>query len=159
MSFPARRTPLLLRLVLVKKLLEAGVLFLAALLSVAASRHYQELPHWADRLGTGHHLVLETLVHEATDMGPWRLHLTAVATALFAVLITVACVATLQHRSWGEWMLLIVFLAMLALEGLDLLREPNGMHGLVLAITLVGTVLVMVEMRQGRRENCRPGPP
>jgi hypothetical protein len=52
-----------------------------------------------------------------------------------------------------------VFLAMLALEGLDLLREPNGMHGLVLAITLVGTVLVMVELRQGRRENCRPGPP
>ena len=153
----ARSTPLLLKLVLFKKLVEAGVLFVASLLSLAGSRHYQQLPQLADRLGAGHRLVLEALARQEMAMSPGRLEITAIATALFAVLITVASLATLGQRPWGEKMLLAVFLAMLPLEAWDLMREPSWLHGLVLALTLLGTVLVLGELRQASRARQRSG--
>ncbi len=153
----ARSTPLLLKLVLFKKLVEAGVLFVAALLSLAGSRHYQQLPQLADRLGTGHRLVLEALARQEMTMSPGRLEITAIAAALFAVLITVASLATLGQRPWGEKTLLVVFLTMLPLEAWDLVREPSWLHGLVLALTLLGTVLVVGELRQATRARQRTG--
>lgn len=156
MNQPARSTPLLLRLVLYKKLLEAGVLFVAALLSLVGIRHYQQLPELADRLGAGHRLVLEALARQGMDMSPGRLEITAIAAALFSVLITVAALATLRQRPWGEWMLLGVLLTMLPLEAWDLGHEPNWLHGLVLALTLLGTVLVVGELRQSARARQRP---
>lgn len=157
MKQPARSTPLLLKLVLVKKLVEAGILFVAALLSLAGSRHYQQLPQLADRLGAGHRLVLEALARHELAMSPGRLEITAIVAALFAVLITVASLATLRQRPWGEKMLVAVFLAMLPLEAWDLVREPSVMHGLVLALTLLGTVLVLGELRQSARAAQRSG--
>ena len=142
---------------LFKKLVEAGVLFVAALLSLAGSRHHQQLPQLADRLGAGHRLVLEALARHALAMSPWRLEITAIAAALFAVLITVASLATLGQRPWGEKMLLVVFLTMLPLEAWDLVREPSWLHGLVLALTLLGTVLVIGELRQASRARQRSG--
>jgi uncharacterized membrane protein (DUF2068 family) len=149
--------PLLLKLVVFKKLVEAGSLFVAALLSLAGIRDYQALPELADRLGAGHRLVLEALVHQATAMGPGRLKLTAIAAALFAVLITVASLATLRQRPWGEKMLLVVFLVMLPLEAWDLVHEPTWLHGVVLALTLLGTVLVGRELRRSARIQPIPG--
>jgi len=143
--------PLLLKLVVFKKLVEAGVLFVAALLSLAGFRHYKQLPELADRLGAGHRLVLAALAHQAMGMGPWRLQITAIAALLFAVLITVASLATLGQRPWGEKMLLVVFLTMLPLEAWDLVHAPNGLHGLVVALTLLGIALVVTEMRQSSR--------
>ncbi|MEI7665737.1 MAG: DUF2127 domain-containing protein [Synechococcaceae cyanobacterium ELA263] len=156
MNQPGRSTPLLLKLLVFKKLVEAGVLFVAALLSLVGSRHYRQLPELADRLGAGHRLVLEALARQEIGMGLWRLQITAIAAALFAVLITVASLATLRQRPWGEKMLLAVFLAMLPLEGWDLVREPSWPHGLVLALTLLGTVLVLGELRQSNRARQRP---
>jgi len=149
--------PLLLKLVVFKKLVEAGVLFVAALLSLAGIRHYQELPQLADRLGAGHRLVLAALARQATDMGPARLQITAIFAGLFAVLITVASLATLRQRPWGEKMLLVVFLTMLPLEAWDLVHEPTWLHGLVLALTLLGTVLVGRELRRSARIQLTSG--
>ncbi len=143
--------PLLLKLVVFKKLVEAGVLFVAALLSLAGFRHYQQLPELADRLGAGHRLVLAALAHQAMGMGQTRLQITAIAALLFAVLITVASLASLRQRPWGERMLLVVFLMMLPLEAWDLVHEPNWLHGLVLALTLLGTGLVAQELRRSSR--------
>ena len=153
---PARSTPLLLKLVLFKKLVEAGVLFVAALLSLAGIRHYQDLPELADRLGAGHRPLLAALAHQAIGMGPWQLEITAIAATLFSVLITVASLATLRQRPWGERLLLTVLLTMLPLESWDLVREPSWLHGLVVAFTLLGTLLVIGEMRQSSRAGQRP---
>ncbi|MCX5946641.1 MAG: hypothetical protein NTY67_00075 [Cyanobacteria bacterium] len=77
---------------------------------------------------------------------------------VLAVLITVASVATLRQRSWGERRRLVVaFLAMLPLEAWALLREPSWLHGLVLDLTLVGTVLVAGELRHCARARRRSG--
>lgn len=71
---------------------------------------------------------------------------------VLAELIKVASVATLRQRSWGERRLLVVvFLAMGPLEAWDLLREPSWLHGLVLDLTLGGTVLVAGELRHCAR--------
>jgi uncharacterized membrane protein (DUF2068 family) len=145
--------PLLLKLVVFKKLVEAGVLFVAALLSLAGFRHYQQLPELADRLAAGHHLVLAALAHQAIGMSPWRLQVTAIAALLFAVLITVASLATLRQHPWGEKMLLVVFLTMLPLEAWDLVHEPTGLHGLALGLTVLGIGLVVQEMRQSCRSH------
>ena len=136
-----------------KKLVEAGVLFVAALLSLAGIRHYEELPELADRLGAGHRLVLAALARQATDMGPGRLQITAIFAALFAVLITVASLATLRQRPWGERMLLVVFLTMVPLELWDLAHQPSWMHALVLLFTLLGIVLVARELGQSSRSH------
>jgi len=149
--------PLLLKLVVCKKLLEAGVLFVAALLALAGSRHYEQLPELADRLGAGHRPVLEALARHEIGMSLWRLQIMALIAGVLAVLITVASVATLRQRPWGERLLLVVFLAMLPLEAWDLLREPSWLHGLVLALTLVGTVLVAGELRHSARARRRSG--
>ena len=90
-------------------------------------------------------------------MSPGRLEITAIAAALFAVLITVASLATLGQRPWGERMLLVVLLTMVPLEAWDLMREPSWLHGLVLALTLLGTVLVLGELRQASRARQRSG--
>jgi uncharacterized membrane protein (DUF2068 family) len=90
------------------------------------------------------------------EMSPGRLEMTAIAAALFSVLITVASLATLRQRPWGEWMLLGVLLTMLPLEAWDLGREPSWPHGLVLALTLLGTVLVLGELRHSARARQRP---
>ncbi|MFZ0408482.1 MAG: DUF2127 domain-containing protein [Cyanobium sp.] len=157
MHQPVRSTPLLLRLLVCKKLFEAGVLFVAALLSLAGSRHYGQLPLLADRLGASHRLVLEALARYELGMSPWRLQITALLAGLLAVLITVAALATLRQRPWGERLLLLVFLAMLPLEAWDLLREPSWLHGLVLALTLLGTLLLGGELRQAARAQRRAG--
>ena len=72
------------------------------------------------------------------------------------MLITVASLATLRQRPWGERLLLAVLLTMLPLESWDLVREPSWLHGLVVAFTLLGTLLVIGEMRQSSRAGQRP---
>jgi len=51
----------LLKLIVLKKLLLAALLFLLAVLALGGSRHYQQLPVLAQKLSSGDHLLLANL--------------------------------------------------------------------------------------------------
>jgi hypothetical protein len=52
---------------------------------------------------------------------------------------------------------LLLKLVMLPLEAWDLGHEPTWLHGVVLALTLLGTVLVGRELRRSARIQPIPG--
>lgn len=139
---------MLLKLVVLKKLLLAVLLAVLALLSVAGSRHYQQLPELLQHLSGSDHIVLIDLTRKAVGLGQARLLLAAAVLAGGAALLAVAALATLRHKRWGEWLLLVLLASSLPLELRAMLQQPSWGHGAALAISLLGTALIALEVRQ-----------
>jgi|GEM_PF-547814 len=142
---------MLLKLVLIKKLVEAFLLLVVAFLATVGSRHYAQLPNLVDQLTGADRKLLAHLADRAVAAGPDRLELVGAGAAIYGLLIVIAAVATWRRAPWGEWLMLGVFLSALPMEIWEITKEPSVPHGLILALTLLGLGLLLREMRaQGR---------
>ena len=132
---------LLVRLVVIKKLLLAGVLFAISLAAVFGDVHYAELSDFAETWGNADRQFLSSLAVKGTLLGPTRLMRLALVSGLYAALIFVAAWATWVGRRWGEWLLVGVLGLALPLELADALHEQNPRTWVVLGLTVIGLVL------------------
>ena len=142
---------MLLKLVLVKKLVEAFLLLVVAFFATVGSRHYVQLPLVVDQLTGADRQLLAQLAHRAVAAGPDRLELVGAGAGIYAQLILIAALATWRRAPWGEWLMVAVFLSALPMEIWEITKQPSIPHGLVLALTLLGLGLLLWEMgAQGR---------
>lgn len=141
---------MLLRLIVFKKLLVALVLFAVSLLSLVGSRRYDQLPDLMQELTQTDHTLLAALVNRGLDEGVWRLQVTALVSGLYGLVITVAAIGTLRGKAWGEWLLLAVLLSSLPVEVLELIKKPSTVHVALLAITVMGSLLLGLQLRRRR---------
>tara|TARA_B100002051_G_scaffold259934_1_gene279955 strand:+ start:856 stop:1287 length:432 start_codon:yes stop_codon:yes gene_type:complete len=141
---------MLLRLIVFKKLLVALVLFAVSLLSLVGSRRYDQLPDLMQELTETDHTLLAALVNRGLDEGVWRLQVTALVSGLYGLVITVAAIGTLRGKAWGEWLLLAVLLSSLPVEVLELIKKPSTVHVALLAITVMGSLLLGLQLRRRR---------
>ena len=132
---------LLVRLVVIKKLLLAGVLFAISLAAVFGDVHYAELSDFAETWGNADRQFLSSLAVKGTLLGPTRLMRLALVSGLYAALILVAAWATWVGRRWGEWLLVGVLGLALPLELADALHEQSPRTWVVLGLTVLGLVL------------------
>ena len=132
---------LLVRLIVIKKLLLAGVLFAISLAAVFGDVHYAELSNFAETWGNADRQFLSSLAVKGTLLGPTRLMRLALVSGLYAALILVAAWATWVGRRWGEWLLVGVLGLALPLELADALHEQNPRTWVVLGLTVIGLVL------------------
>ena len=132
---------LLIRLIVIKKLLLAGVLLAISLAAVFGDVHYAELSDFAETWGNGDRQFLSALAVKGTLLGPTRLMRLAFVSGLYAALILVAAWATWVGRRWGEWLLVGVLGLALPLELADALHEQSPRTWLVLGLTVLGLVL------------------
>ena len=132
---------LLVRLIVIKKLLLAGVLFAISLAAVFGDVHYAELSDFAETWGNADRQFLSSLAVKGTLLGPTRLMRLALVSGLYAALILVAAWATWVGRRWGEWLLVGVLGLALPLELADALHEQSPRTWLVLGLTVIGLVL------------------
>ena len=141
---------MLLRLIVFKKLLVALVLFAVSLLSLVGSRRYDQLPDLMQELTETDHTLLAALVNRGLDEGVWRLQVTALVSGLYGLVIAVAAIGTLRGKAWGEWLLLAVLLSSLPVEVLELIKKPSTVHVALLAITVMGSLLLGLQLRRRR---------
>ena len=141
---------MLLRLIVFKKLLVALVLFAVSLLSLVGIRRYDQLPDLMQELTQTDHTLLAALVNRGLDEGVWRLQVTALVSGLYGLVITVAAIGTLRGKAWGEWLLLAVLLSSLPVEVLELIKKPSTVHVALLAITVMGSLLLGLQLRRRR---------
>ena len=132
---------LLVRLIVIKKLLLAGVLFAISLAAVFGDVHYAELSDFAETWGNADRQFLSSLAVKGTLLGPTRLMRLALVSGLYAALILVAAWATWVGRRWGEWLLVGVLGLALPLELADALHEQSPRTWVVLGLTVLGLVL------------------
>ena len=132
---------LLVRLIVIKKLLLAGALFVISLAAVFGDVHYAELSDFAETWGNADRQFLSSLAVKGTLLGPTRLMRLALVSGLYAALILVAAWATWVGRRWGEWLLVGVLGLALPLELADALHEQSPRTWVVLGLTVVGLVL------------------
>ena len=132
---------LLVRLIVIKKLLLAGVLFAISLAAVFGDVHYAELSDFAATWGNADRQFLSSLAVKGTLLGPTRLMRLALVSGLYAALILVAAWATWVGRRWGEWLLVGVLGLALPLELADALHEQSPRTWVVLGLTVLGLVL------------------
>ena len=132
---------LLVRLIVIKKLLLAGVLFAISLAAVFGDVHYAELSDFAATWGNADRQFLSSLAVKGTLLGPTRLMRLALVSGLYAALILVAAWATWVGRRWGEWLLVGVLGLALPLELADALHEQSPRTWVVLGLTVIGLVL------------------
>ena len=132
---------LLVRLIVIKKLLLAGVLFAISLAAVFGDVHYAELSDFAETWGNADRQFLSSLAVKGTLLGPTRLMRLALVSGLYAALILVAAWATWVGRRWGEWLLVGVLGLALPLELADALHEQSPRTWVVLGLTVIGLVL------------------
>ena len=131
----------LIRLIVVKKLLLAGVLLCISLVAVLGDVHYAELSDFAETWGNADRQFLTSLAEKGSLLGPTRLMRLALVSGLYAALILVAAWATWVGRRWGEWLLVGVLGLALPLELADALHEQSPRTWVVLGLTLIGIVL------------------
>ena len=131
----------LIRLIVVKKLLLAGVLLCISLAAVFGDVHYAELSDFAETWGNADRQFLSSLAEQGSLPGPTRLMRLALVSGLYAALILVAAWATWVGRRWGEWLLVGVLGLALPLELADALHEQSPRTWVVLGLTLIGIVL------------------
>ena len=131
----------LIRLIVVKKLLLAGVLLAISLAAVFGDVHYAELTDFAETWGKADRQFLSSLAVKGTLLGPTRLTRLAFVSGLYAALILVAAWATWVGRRWGEWLLVGVLGLALPLELADALHEQSPRTWVVLGLTVLGLVL------------------
>ena len=141
---------MLLRLIVFKKLLVALVLFAVSLLSLVGSRRYDQLPDLMQELTETDHTLLAALVNRGLDEGVWRLQVTALVSGLYGLVITVAAIGTLRGKAWGELLLLAVLLSSLPVEVLELIKKPSTVHVALLTITVMGSLLLGLQLRRRR---------
>jgi uncharacterized membrane protein (DUF2068 family) len=67
---------------------------------------------------------------------------------IYGLVIAVAALGTLRDRAWGEWLLLLVLLSSLPLELGELIKEPTPVHAILVAVTVVGTVVIGLQLRR-----------
>ena len=139
---------MLLKLIVFKKLLVAVVLLALSLLSLVGSHRYEHLPQLLQELTDSDHQLLANLVSRGLREGPQGLQITALVTGLYGSAITMAALGTLQGRLWGEWLLLLVLISSLPLELHELMKEPTLVHALLVTLTLVGSVLIGLQLRR-----------
>ena len=131
----------LIRLIVVKKLLLAGVLLAISLAAVFGDVHYAELSDFAETWGKADRQFLSSLAEKGTLLGPTRLMRLALVSGLYAALILVAAWATWVGRRWGEWLLVGVLGLALPLELEHALHEQSPRPWIVLGLTVIGLVL------------------
>ena len=131
----------LIRLIVVKKLLLAGVLLCISLAAVFGDVHYAELSDFAETWGNADRQFLTSLAEKGSLLGPTRLMRLALVSGLYAALILVAAWATWVGRRWGEWLLVGVLGLALPLELADALHEQSPRTWVVLGLTVIGIVL------------------
>jgi len=131
----------LIRLIVVKKLLLAGVLLTISLAAVFGDVHYAELSDFAETWGKADRQFLSSLAEKGTLLGPTRLMRLAFVSGLYAAMIMIAAWATWVGRRWGEWLLVGVLGLALPLELEHALHEQSPRTWLVLGLTVVGLVL------------------
>ena len=131
----------LIRLIVVKKLLLAGVLLTISLAAVFGDVHYAELSDFAETWGKADRQFLSSLAEKGTLLGPTRLMRLAFVSGLYAAMIMIAAWATWVGRRWGEWLLVGVLGLALPLELEHALHEQSPRTWLVLGLTVIGLVL------------------
>jgi|TARA_B100000085_G_scaffold177403_1_gene161659 uncharacterized membrane protein (DUF2068 family) len=131
----------LIRLIVVKKLLLAGVLLTISLAAVFGDVHYAELSDFAETWGKADRQFLSSLAEKGTLLGPTRLMRLAFVSGLYAAMIMVAAWATWVGRRWGEWLLVGVLGLALPLELEHALHEQSPRTWVVLGLTVIGLVL------------------
>ena len=131
----------LIRLIVVKKLLLAGVLLTISLAAVFGDVHYAELSDFAETWGKADRQFLSSLAEKGTLLGPTRLMRLAFVSGLYAAMIMVAAWATWVGRRWGEWLLVGVLGLALPLELDHALHEQSPRTWVVLGLTVIGLVL------------------
>ena len=141
---------MLLRLIVFKKLLVALVLFAVALLSLVGSRRYDQLPDLMQELTESDNTLLAALVNRGLDEGVRRLQITALVSGLYGFVIAVAALGTLRGKAWGEWLLLAVLLSSLPVEIHELVKEPSTVHVVLLTITVMGSLILGLQLRRRR---------
>ena len=131
----------LIRLIVVKKLLLAGVLLTISLAAVFGDVHYAELSDFAETWGKADRQFLSSLAEKGTLLGPTRLMRLAFVSGLYAAMIMGAAWATWVGRRWGEWLLVGVLGLALPLELEHALHEQSPRTWVVLGLTVIGLVL------------------
>ena len=111
---------------------------------------YDQLPDLMQELTETDHTLLAALVNRGLDEGVWRLQVTALVSGLYGLVITVAAIGTLRGKAWGEWLLLAVLLSSLPVEVLELIKKPSTVHVALLTITVMGSLLLGLQLRRRR---------
>jgi uncharacterized membrane protein (DUF2068 family) len=142
---------MLLKLIVLKKLLLAALLFLLAVLALGGSRHYQQLPALAQKLSSGDHLLLANLARRAMGFQQGALGAVALVLGLYAILLTCAAVASWQRKRWGDQVLLSVFALEVVVELWQCLTSFAWPHVAAIAISLLGMRLIVVHLRRQAR--------
>ena len=153
-EFPQLRggsVDMLLKLIVLKKLVLAALLFVLAVLALGGSRHYQQLPALSQKLSSGNHLVLANLAKSAMGFQQGALVAVAVLLGLYAVLLTVAALASWQRKRWGDQVLLSVFCLEIVVELWQCFTSFGWLHVAAIAISLLGIRLILVHLRRHPR--------
>ena len=143
----------LIRLIVVKKLLLAGVLLTISLAAVFGDVHYAELSDFAETWGKADRQFLSSLAEKGTLLGPTRLMRLAFVSGLYAAMIMIAAWATWVGRRWGEWLLVGVLGLALPLELDHALHEQSPRTWVVLGLTVIGVALTTRLALSSERRN------
>ena len=131
----------LIRLIVLKKILLAGVLLAISLAAAFGDMHYAELSDFAEIWGKADRQLLSSLAEKGTLLGPTRLMRLALVSGFYSALILLAAWATLVGRRWGEWLLVAVLGVALPLELGHAVHEQSPRAWIVLGLTVMGLVL------------------
>jgi uncharacterized membrane protein (DUF2068 family) len=148
---PGRSADMLLKLIVLKKLLLAALLFLLSVLALGGSRHYQQLPALAQKLSSGDHLVLANLAKRAMGFHQDALVVVALVLGFYAIVLTCAAVASWQRKRWGDQVLLGVFGLEIVVELWQSFTSFAWSHVAAIAISLLGIRLIVVHLRRHPR--------
>lgn len=144
------RPTLLLRLIVVKKLVVACLLLAVAALSSYGYGHYDSLEGLAELWGESDRRLLLALTIKGINLGSDGLERTAAGSGLYGLVVLVAAVATWRGQRWGEVLFAVLLALALPLELLEVIRGLTALRALVLALTAVGLVVVVGQLRSHR---------
>ena len=139
---------MLLKLIVLKKLLMAGLLFILSLFAFVSSRHYHQLPELSQKLSSGDHLVLAHLARRAMTVHQDVLVVVAIVFGFYAVLLTAAAWASWHRKRWGDQVLFWIFVFELVVEIWQFFKSFAWHHLVAIAIAALGARLIWIHLQR-----------
>lgn len=150
-----RRTPLLLLVVAISKLLKAALLVLAGvlLLQLHPGSVEQTLIDWVRALhfDPDRHFI-HTFIAKITGIPTQNLRLFSIGTFIYAALYLVEGIFLLRDALWAEWLTIISTAGFIPLEIYEIVRHASITNVTVLCINILIVIYLIFRLYQRHRE-------
>jgi len=133
---------MLLKLIILKKILLAILLFFVSISATVGSFRYDELPILVQQLSGSNQRILLGIAQKEMAAGPEKLEQIALISGVYACLISLAAIGTLRKKAWGEKLLLTILVISVPFELMEVSKNPSILSVVVMLLTLLGCLVV-----------------